>query len=221
MKVLVIDDSQVHLKAALQTLIGHDITVCSTHDKADELLRQQYDENKVEKLKAQYKVAGIENPWSKARVESKLPYWDVVLTDLLMPAGRMAQGGEGLQHVGKEMAVGWSLALRAAKEGAKYVAVVTDTNHHHHPASAMLDDVSGHVFTIDGAKVLMTNRVSLVGIKGTEHACDECGGTGQLARRDGSKYRCYYCENGVDFAEKGKDWGKVLDQLLNPKKEAE
>jgi CheY-like chemotaxis protein len=41
MKILVIDDSAVHLESAQLTLIGHEVTLCSSHDKALDLLKQQ------------------------------------------------------------------------------------------------------------------------------------------------------------------------------------
>lgn len=214
MKILVIDDTQVHIDAAKQTLGGHDVTYCVTHKQAVDLLgeRNNSDQNRYNTLMKQYEAEGMKwgEAYNKANAETLLPYWDVVLTDLLMPAGPMAQGGVGLQYVGQEMAVGWALALQAAKNGAKHVAVVTDTNHHHHPASAMLDYLDGHFFMIDGARVLMTNHVGLVGIAGTEGACAKCNGSG----KDGS-YDCHYCSGtGRDFAKKGKNWGQILGRLL-------
>lgn len=180
MKILVIDDTQVHLTAALQTLQGHDVTTCSSHDEATELL---------------YKRQGVQ-------------YWDAVLCDLLMPAGKNAQGPEGKKLVGQEMPIGWALVLHAVLSGAKYVAVVTDMNHHNHPASALLDGLGGHVFNIDEAKCLMTNRLYLVGIAGTESACTECHGIG---RDSNPQYACRHCEG---FSQKGKDWGRILRQLV-------
>lgn len=210
MKILVIDDTKKHLDAALQTLVGHDVTICSSHDKASELLYRKTDYDLYHRLYDEYKAAGDPDARTKARAESMLPYWDVVLCDLLMPAGSNAQGGVGLQYVGQEMPVGWSLALTAAQSGAKFVAVVTDMNHHHHPASAMLDSFNRHFFNIDGAKVLMTNYVDMVGITGTECTCDKCNGSG----KDGD-YKCYRCDGtGTDFAVKGKDWSEILQQLL-------
>lgn len=215
MKILVIDDTQVHLDAARQTLVGHDVTYCATHKQAYDQLAVQYDRERQKVLSEQYKAKGMNwnDAWEKAYAESMLPYWDVVLTDLLMPAGSMAQGDEGQKYVGQEMAVGWALALQAAKDGAKYVAVVTDTNHHHHPASAMLDAFNRHFFTIDGARVLMTNYVFLVGIAGTEATCTECGGSGKVMSR-GKEYSCHSCTKGQVFAKKGKNWGQILEQLL-------
>lgn len=226
MKILVIDDTQVHLDAAIQQLSeGHDLTVCSSHEEADKLLQTRYakkwrdcaanNERQGMSRDAAYKAASLEEK------ESEIPYWDAVLTDLLMPAGSMAQGKEGEEYVGQEMPVGWSLALRAAKMGAKYVAVVTDMDHHHHPASAMLDWINGHVFSIDSARMLLTNHVSYVGITGTEYSCSKCNGAGEKQRNDGSKYDCCYCGGtGTDYQSKGKDWLGILNQLLNPKKEA-
>lgn len=216
MKILVIDDMQVHLAAALQTLAGHDVTVCGSHEEAYQLLGTQYASNR-KALQEQYEREGMDgyDAYQKAQAETKLPYWDAVLSDLLMPAGSMDQGNKGMEYVGKEMAVGWSLALLAARMGAKYVAVVTDMNHHNHPASAMLDAFNRHIFSIDGAKVLMTNSVQKVGITGTECQCEKCHGTGQQSREDGSKYNCYYCKGGVDYSQKGKDWGEILKQLIN------
>ncbi len=223
MKVLVIDDTQVHLDAAIQ-LLGkeHDLTVCSSHDEAYQLLGTQYAPNR-KALEEQYERDGMKarEAYIKARDESELPYWDVVLTDLLMPAGSMSQGGAGRKYVGQEMAVGWSLALHAAKMGAKHVAVVTDMNHHHHPASAMLDAFDGHVFSIDGAQVLMTNSVQKVGIVGTEGPCAECNGAGKR-NINGLTANCWPCKgSGTDFRSKGKDWLKILGRLLNPEEEAE
>lgn len=188
MKVLVIDDTSVHLDAALQTLDGHNVTICSNHEEARKLLATHQ--------------------------------WDAVLCDLLMPAGGYMQGPDGQKFVGQEMAVGWALALTAAQNGVKYVAVVTDMNHHNHPGSAMLDPFSKHVFTIDGARVLMTNEGGMVGIAGTEFACEECSGTGKARRRDGSPYECCYCRGGgVKHKDKGKNWGEILKALLSDDKE--
>jgi len=216
MKILVIDDTQAHLDAAKQTLVGHDVTYCATHEGAVELLYGQHDKKRRQELLQEHKAKGtpFNEYYDKVLAETTLPYWDVVLSDLLMPAGSMSQGGVGRQYVGQEMAVGWSLALKAAQTGAKYVAVVTDTNHHHHPASAMLDGFNRHFFTIDGARVLMTNYVRLVGITGTEVTCPDCGGAGKT-NAYGTEQQCYTCQgSGRDFAQKGKDWGKVLSVLI-------
>ncbi|MFA6047775.1 MAG: hypothetical protein WCV59_02790 [Parcubacteria group bacterium] len=217
MRILVIDDTQGHLDAARQTLSGHDLTLCSSHDEAVKLLLWKYDDNEKSQRIKQYESEGLKwtDAYEKAEQETRLPYWEVVLCDLLMPAGSREQGS-GRHLVGQEMAVGWSLALQAVKNGANYVAVITELNHHQHPASAMIDKINGHIFTIDNAKMLMTNYVETVGIKGTEGKCIECGGTGKH-RKWGYEDNCHFCKNGIDFLVKGKDWGKILNLLLTGK----
>lgn len=215
MKILVIDDSANHQKSAQQVLgTLHDLTVVGSHDEALELLETKLDEAKYKTLCAQYKEQGVKDYYRRAADESRLPYWDAVLCDLLMPAGRNAQGGDGLKYVGQEMPVGWSLAITAALRGAKYVAVVTDMNHHHHPASAMLDSMNRAVFVLHGAKALFTNYVDMVGIEGTQGTCAKCSGSG----KDGT-YGCYRCNGtGTAYAQHGKDWADILAKLLGEKK---
>lgn len=192
-----------------------------THDEAVRLVRDKpYDKEKFDRLAKESKERGESwggQPWQNAIDACKLPYWDVVLSDLLMPAGQNTQGGKGLQYVGVEMPIGWALAIDAALGGAKFVAVVTDMNHHSHPASAMLDRMDNGTFELSGAKALFTNHVEMVGIAGTEHTCTECNGTGKT---DGGKYRCYKCTDGVAYSEKGKDWKKILDRLTGTPSEA-
>lgn len=219
--ILVIDDNSNHLATAQQTLAdSHFVTYCATHEEAVELLRPKYDYEQQKLLMDKYKAQGLgfKEYYRRTKDESRLAYWDVVLTDLLMPAGPMMQGAVGRQFVGQEMAVGWALALEAARCGAKYVAVVSDANHHDHPASAMLDDIHDHIFTIDGARVLMTNLVPLVGIVGTEEVCPNCAGTGKQHveyEKKKIEYECHECTGtGRAFTRKGKDWEKILAKLL-------
>jgi len=203
MKILVIDDNQNHLDAALQTLSGHEVTTCKSYDEALELLEEKFRDEKGE----------IHDYPKKG--SQKMPYWDAVFCDLLMPAGQDRQGSKGDQYVGQEMPVGWSLALVAAKRGAKYVAVVSDLSHHDHPASAMLDRISHGVIQIEGAKALFTNIVRLVGIEGTGSPCPKCQGAGKYNRQDGRECECWDCSGtGMIYERKGKDWGDILDELL-------
>lgn len=191
MNILVIDDSTNHQQAARQVLGEHNLTVVESYDGALKLLANEDDGGKL-----------------------LLPYWDAVLCDLLMPAGRSAQGDKGLKYVGQEMPVGWSLAITAALRGAKYVAVVTDMNHHHHPASAMLDAMTNMIFNLHGAKALFTNHVRMVGIEGTQGICMDCLGEG--TKFNGSNtYQCCTCRGTKStYAEKGKDWAEILDRLV-------
>lgn len=217
LNILVVDDSVNHQQAARQVLgAEHNLTVVGTHDGALELLAVKRDKEKYEALRAQYKEQGVEDYHQKARAESELPFWDAVLCDLLMPAGRSVQGREGLKYVGQEMPVGWSLAITAALRGAKYVAVVTDMNHHNHPASAMLDAMTDTVFDLQGARALFTNDVRMVGIEGTQGICMDCFGEGTKFNGT-STYPCYTCRGTkVSYSQEGKDWAEILALLMNP-----
>lgn len=191
MKILVIDDDKKHLDSAVATLAGHDVTLCSSYDEAVGLLRERALNKKGEPC-----YPGDEDA-------TKIPYWDVVLCDLLMPVGERTHGQSQQRYVGEEMPFGWSLGLTAAMRGAKYVAVASDVNHHDHPGSAMLDELNEHIFRMDGAKVLMTNKISFV--IPTEEVCAKCN---------------YHCKtlcatNGCCKSINGKDWGKILDRLIN------
>lgn len=159
MKVLVIDDNTIHLQAAKETLGEHELTVVDNYDEAVKYLDREvaHDEIFNELDMRGVKDPGwdnkaarkkYENQWKVVKnelLEKKYFKFDVVLCDLLMPAGEEMQGpnpGQLYGHndfVGQMMPVGFALALRAVLHGARYVAVVTATNHHNHPASAMLD----------------------------------------------------------------------------------
>jgi CheY-like chemotaxis protein len=89
--------------------------------------------------------------------------FDVVLTDLLVPASKKVLGPEGLEFAGQEMPVGIFIGLLAAvKARAKLIAVFTDSSHHDHPASACFDAFEGAAFTVEGCKVLLCNNSSWV-----------------------------------------------------------
>lgn len=216
MRILVIDDTRMNLKAAEQTLEGHELTLAASYDEAYKLLE-------------------------KPKGEAQTPF-DVVLCDLLMPAGRERQGEKGAQYVGQEMPVGWALALMAVLQGAKYAAVVTNLNHHEHPAAAMLDRLGSDGLNrhkdefvkirANGVPIGFVNYAPMVGVEGT--SCTECDGTGKqiecncwICKGSGKRYndtpcnncngsgretpKCYSCIGG---RMKGKDWGKVLSALL-------
>jgi CheY-like chemotaxis protein len=122
--------------------------------------------------------------------------YEVVLTDLLMPAGRDAQGPRGAPFVGQLMPVGFALALHAVLRGAKYVAVVSATNHHDHPASAMLDRLGDAYWRDEQTRPRFVINGATVGF--FHHPAVMVEGQG-----------------------KGKDWGKVLRALLVAKFAAE
>jgi CheY-like chemotaxis protein len=143
MKILVIDDNSTNRAAAQAQLLGHELTVVGSYDEAQRLL-------------------GVENAYLK---EGTYRHdFEAVLVDLLLPASGQMAGSKGTKMVGQEMPVGIFLALLAAKNGAQYVALFTDSDHHSHPASACFDALNPEgetrpsPFTVEGAKMLLCNN---------------------------------------------------------------
>ncbi len=246
MKILVIDDKAANREAAKQTIIGHDLTVVDSWDAAVEQLEIRYNEQVIKtKLVAaglpatSDKLEGeVRKKWYseyyKIKETSRVPYWDAVLCDLLMPASRETMGGEGMKFVGQEMPLGLALALLAAKNGAKYVAVATATNHHHHPASAMLDRLEdcgdGPNFVINGAQAMFVHAPFIPDlVKDVEcytcvggTACGYCrarlvdGKCPRLHEGEGHAKPCHICHGKGKhdtFVHERKHWGNVLAQL--------
>lgn len=255
MRVLVIDDNPIHQMSARQTLVGHNLTIVGTYDEARELLqephasweavqeelnRRGYGEDYRKDLTDEKRLALRKE---RAQIEQELcpPSFDAVLSDLLIPASSQTMGPKGMKYVGQEMPVGFALSLMAAIHGAKYVAVVTDTNHHDHPASAMLDpfvsrcphehDTEGTPprLTINGAKTGYYQSESTL-IEGT--TCPDCNGTGNKEaccciesnagspkpdcdNCKGTGHSCWACRNSGK--RWGKNWGAVLSHLTSSK----
>jgi len=234
MKILVFDDSATHRQSAALTLKGHDVVIVGTYDEAQGALVPKLDHAKTEKYLPDFlKEAGLPagfNPYhdTKATPADKKKYadaykkatdratmrhnFDVVLTDLLVPASRQAQGPQGEEMVGKEMPLGATIALLAIAVGVKKVAVVTDMNHHNHPASAAFD-CFGEICK-PGANLICTNRVGSVSI-------DEVTGTivdEKFLESEAGKKKYPYPE-GKSWGDRkgladGKDWGMILKQLF-------
>lgn len=138
------------------------------------------------------------------RLVQKRHDFDAVLVDLLLPASRQQQGGDGARFVGQEMPVGIFLALLAAKNGARYVAVFTDSDHHSHPASACFDAFNKHEneptpFTVEGARVFLSNTGNWV-----NHFQPE-----NLAAEMSFEER----SSGENPSVRAKNWRKLLDYL--------
>lgn len=80
--------------------------------------------------------------------------FDVVLTDLHLPMSSRTLGPEAFR-LGELVPYGILLMIEAARQEAKFVAVVTDLNHHADPFSAAFDHYSRFSVQIEGAKVSM------------------------------------------------------------------
>lgn len=124
MKILVVDDKNNNLLAALKQLEEHDVTVENSYFTAMRIVRD-----------------GAK--------------FDVAILDLLMPAEPDVLGSEGMVYLGEKIPAGYPLAIKLAMLGVPLITVATDTNHHNHPASAIMDWFDGETFRINGSKIVM------------------------------------------------------------------
>ncbi|MEK9157622.1 MAG: hypothetical protein AAB638_00350 [Patescibacteria group bacterium] len=222
MKILVFDDSADHRRSAIALLEGHELTVVETYDEAEKALRLVVDRERVKQaMKAQF---GVESPWDLPE-EKREAYWDadrkatadattypdfdVVLTDLLVPASNNQQGREGYRFVGQEMPLGTVIAIRALAAGIKRVAIITDMNHHNHPASAAFDHLKG--FSIGDVRLMcdndnVTTRFDVRALKrvSEDFLNSDEGKAKYTEMADGS-------HQGVVWA---KDWARALEKLM-------
>ncbi|HEV7448969.1 MAG TPA: response regulator [Candidatus Paceibacterota bacterium] len=160
MKILIVDDSAAHQRAAVEQFKGSGHELFGFQSEAS----WECAERTGEPLGEIYKdglgyITGGFHP-ENAVVP---PPADVALIDLLMPPSDRMQSQESLTQKHGEMPVGIFLALLAAKRGVKLVAVFTDSDHHSHPASACIDafqksESKPIPFTVDGAQVFLVNN---------------------------------------------------------------
>jgi CheY-like chemotaxis protein len=231
-KVLVFDDSRHHRLAA-QLLLSpdHDVTIVGSYDEAQKALTSHLDYDKARALFVEkygdnepYKSGGMPEEKRSERIAyyqdcqkraTTHPDFDIVLTDLLVPTSRQAQGHDGMEFVGKEMPLGTTIALLALTVGIRNVAVVTDMNHHNHPASATFDCFGDS--KLDGVNILCTNSVGLVDIdEKSETLIDP-----EIFETDEGKEKYPFINpdgwgprRGLIY---GKNWKGILSRLLGPR----
>lgn len=209
MRILVFDDSEVHRRAAEIQLADHDLTVVSTYEEAEKAVTVYLDETALTAYVDQKIERGEEYDFDEVCEKFRThPNFDVVLTDLLVPAGMRAQRVNS-KHVGTEMPLGIFIGLMAARNGVKYVAVFTDSDHHDHPASACFDDFCPSTrptpFIVEGARVILSN----VGIWVDDVEPDNLTVKVSWQERSAGKP-----------SVRAKNWRKALEYLLNPEGEA-
>lgn len=127
MRILLLDDSPKHRRAGVAQLqaLGHEVVQFSSYWDAHEAVR------------------GGQK-------------FDVALLDMLMPAESNTLGSDGqTKWLGVEMDFGIGTAFELARLGVPLVAVATDSNHHSHPASAMVDWFDGEPFRVNEALVVI------------------------------------------------------------------
>lgn len=178
MKILVIDDSNIHLAAAMAQLgKEHEVSTVSYADGALKLLGCGY---------------------GHGEDRSNQHGFDVVLCDLLMDSPGRACREQTM------MDTGMYLAITAARNGAKFVGLLTDSSHHSHPAADCLDSIQRDeiwpdVFPIDGAKVCFSNNRNWVG---------------KFDPNDLSKPLKYEEYSKRTDTVRAKNWSALLERLL-------
>ena len=194
MKILVIEDKEIHQRSAEETLSDHEVTIVESFDEAMNLMKEM----------------------------EAFPF-EAVLTDMMMPMSDKTLGPGVYKH-GEQVPYGFIIALRAALCGAKYVAMVTDANHHQGAMSAALDqlgpmyyqwphaseyeDYRPKMFNINGAKVVFVHTPFIVRQK--DEVCEQCEAGVKM-----SQDSCGRCDGTGHEGEQTelKDWGKVLADL--------
>jgi CheY-like chemotaxis protein len=182
MRILVIDNTAANLTKAQQELAGHELTLVDSFEAAEKLLTPKCDylksQKRFKKLMAEAGYTDLKRVFGgDLEEESRVTVWkcaaqadreastyqqfDVMLSDLMMPAPEEVLSQEAKAHFHKEeQPMGSFLVLLAMKAGVKKIGLVTNMNHHHHPASAALDGFNTRRtggFSIGDTKVVCWN----------------------------------------------------------------
>lgn len=242
MKILVVEDNQIHRQSAVETLVGHEVTLVESFDKAMELLKKE----KVDKdnwkrllveagfpMEPDYKTErerydAYRKIYFEAETKSIVPFsFDVVLTDMMMPVSyEFSQScALGACNPKEQVPYGFVIALKAALCGAKFVAMLTDTNHHKSAMSGALNHLGNPYYdyyktgakpnlVINGARVMFLHTPFCRRVIG-EKEC-QCIGLNKLTGRNTTE-ECSRCDGtGKDVEmqqDDRKDWGRVLADL--------
>jgi CheY-like chemotaxis protein len=250
MKILVVEDKQSHREAAEETLKGHELTIAKSFDEAINLMAERVDEKNIQRILTECGFSDIPKPEDNARwktyweikeeaqKKSVIPFsFDVVLTDMMMPMSRRTITQEAFNPC-EQVPYGFVIALRATLRGAKFVAMVTDKNHHRAAMSAAIDHLGSAYydegftpnFVINGAKVMFVHAPFIEDIvkdapcetcEENPGVCHVCNGTGIGTYTDKKCHictdgKCTYCHGTMKADKKvheRKDWGQVLKDL--------
>lgn len=224
MKILVVEDKEIHRKSAEETLSIHEITIVKSFDEAMDLMRENVDVGNLKRLLAEAGFSTMpdmrdserRNAYTKAHNEafskSVITFsYEVVLTDMMMPMSKRTLS-PGVFNPSEQVPYGFIIALRATLFGVKFVAMVTDTNHHKGAMSAAIDNLGQSYcsdgckpnFVINGAKVMfvhtpfvekITKDVPCDQCVENPGVCSNCNGTGLNKNPDWRPKECHLCSH--------------------------
>jgi len=127
LRILLIEDTDVHRQAAIKQLDGHDLTIC-------EDFKQFCDLASKKSLKEKGFIDKNERDASE---------FDVILTDCLMPPNASAYvHQEG--HSTEQVPYGIIILLWAIQNDIPKIGMLMLNNHHDHPIAAGLDIIGGY-----------------------------------------------------------------------------
>jgi len=147
MKILIIEDNELHIAAAQEQLKEHELIICRSYQEAEIALTG-------------CSKSGFSNHWFDSDF---LPKFDIVLTDLFIPTCnigvRTKTIEDAIEKFGAETPYGLVFALVAMRHGIP-VAIVSDNNHHAHPINWALDMMySNSAIDLGGRKIFATTVI--------------------------------------------------------------
>jgi len=122
----------MHQDSARETLKEHEVTIVDSFEAATKKLTKYGRCSELVK-------SGMK--WEEAEIYVKKPVYDTVLTDMNLPMDKESLAPEVFNST-EQVPYGFVLALLAAAHGAKYIAMLTDTNHHQGAMSAAIDCIA-------------------------------------------------------------------------------
>jgi CheY-like chemotaxis protein len=222
LNILVLDDCEKNRRSAQALLGNHNLTVVGNYDDAQLLLQATINHEVAssfglvppkQKEDWPFWEQGIIKLNQASRAMMVYPKYDVVMTDLMMkPSHQAMHSKKHLPILTEEQPVGVFIALLALSNGVKNVGVLTDTDHHEHPASAAFDCFPK--IRPNGISVVCTNRPDFVMIDEqtnqvlTEDFLNSETGIERYPRLPGNEHSSRI---GIFSA---KDWASFLKQIL-------
>ena len=146
MRILIIEDKPQHILSAEKFAgeCGHDVVIAKSYEEAEVILN-----------------LGHDGPTGWKNKDKILQKFDVVLTDLMLPAALYGLGSNELKAKFQvtQQPYGLIFILVALRHGVKAIGLLSDGNHHEHPMVWGMDLVDNVPIRI-GDTVILSNTYS-------------------------------------------------------------
>lgn len=184
--------------------------------------KQPHRDSAIELLGTDHDLTVVETYGEASRL-LKEDGFDVLLTDLFMPAESTTLSPDAYSLIGQEIPIGLILVLLAAQRDLPYIVLATDTNHHRHPMSAALDLICPAYWPAHGGDVRERRNNGLFWIRNSQvliaHTpfleenlgkvpCDWCPRNGAVCQA------CHGTKERDNIVHVRKDWKTLLAALL-------